>query len=438
MIILFLTMLQADIRQKLFHGHLELLPQMNEIYELELAFAESQLLDDAALVKRGAYFAAVNGVSTNHFRLCAGEALHLPDGTARKRRQFFVRNQFRTGYATHGLFPYRGKFHPQMVKGILNAMGLHPGDRVLDPMMGSGTTLVEAALMGFDAIGFDVSPFCQFMATAKLDGFDVALEPLDRAVHESDTLFRFFGEVTSGRLLLDGAAQRYRPREKPTGFADEWFEPKVWGLLLLAHLDSVGFAERSSRQAPHIQFRGILERYAAVTRKLQGALAALGLSVGQAMPKEGDARSLPLQDSSIDGILFSPPYSFAVDYVENDAPHLRLMGADLIGLRERMVGLRGRTLREKFDSYVEDMEFVLRECVRVLRRGRCCSIVIGTNRNQLGKVFGKDPDQVDGLDDVMIRLADSAGMDFVRRFERRIVGLANTMRNEDILLLRKR
>lgn len=431
-------MLQHDIRQRLFHGHLELLPQMNEIYELELAFTESQILDDEALVNRGAYFAAVNGVPTKHFRLCAGDALYLPDGTARNRRQFFERNKFRTGYATHGLFPYRGKFHPQMVKGILNAMGLQPGERVLDPMMGSGTTLVEAALMGIDAVGFDVSPFCQFMAEAKLSGFHVPLEPLDSAARQSETLFRVFGDVANGKVPLTGSEQWYRPAEKPPLFAAEWFEPRVWSLLLLAYLDSVGFAARSSRQAPNIQFRGILERYAAVTRKLQTGVAALGLPVGNATSQQGDARSLPAPNSSIDGILFSPPYSFAVDYVENDAPHLRLLGASLEYLRERMVGLRGRTLRQKFDSYVEDMKLVVSECARVLRKERSCAIVIGTNRNQLGKVFGKAPEEVDGLDAVMIRLAESAGMPFVRRFKRSIVGLANTMRDEDILLFRKR
>lgn len=202
-------------------------------------------------------------------------------------------------------------------------------------------------------------------------------------------------------------------------------------------MDSVGFAERSSRQAPNIQFRGILERYAAVTRKLQQGRAALELPVGHAKAEQCDARSLPLPSSSIDGVLFSPPYSFAVDYVENDAPHLRVLGANLGDLRESIVGLRGRTLRQKFDTYVEDMELVLKECARVLRSQRCCAIVIGTNSNQLGKLFGKDPDQVDGLDKVMIRLAEVVGMNFVRRFERRIVGLANTMRDEDILLFRK-
>ncbi len=211
----------------------------------------------------------------------------------------------------------------------------------------------------------------------------------------------------------------------------------VPGETRLAYLDSVGFAERSSRQKPNVQFRGILEKYAAVTRRIQNGMAALDLVTGHAQAQRGDARCLPLAASSIDGILFSPPYSFAVDYVENDAPHLRLMGANLDELRERMVGLRGRSLREKFDAYIKDMQQVLTECVRVLRPGRCCAIVIGTNRNQLGKVFDQDPAEVEGLDLQMIRLAEAVGLNFVRRFERRIVGLANTMRDEDILLLRK-
>ena len=430
-------MLQHDIRQRLFQGHLELLPQMNEIYELELAFAETQALDEKALVHRGAYFASVEGVATNHFRLCAGESLHLPEGTAIKRRKFFERNQFRTGYATHGLFPYRGKFHPQMVKGILNTMGLKPGECVLDPMMGSGTTLVEAAVMGIDAKGFDVSPFCQFMASTKIDGLRVALEPLDRAVRESELLFQFFGDVAGGKIKLLGTADGYRPVECPRNVAGEWFAPEVWEILLLAYLDSVGFAQRSSRQKPNVQFKGILEKYATVARRIQQGLAALDIATGHAHAEQGDARCLPLGASSIDGILFSPPYSFAVDYVENDAPHLRLLGANLEELRERMVGLRGRTLREKIDTYIKDMRQVLAECGRVLRPGRCCAIVIGTNRNQLGKVFDQDPAEVEGLDLQMIRLAEAVELKFTRRFERRIVGLANTMRDEDILLFQK-
>ncbi|MDP1591233.1 MAG: DNA methyltransferase, partial [Prosthecobacter sp.] len=168
---------------------------MNEIYELELAYAESQQLARDELIRRGAYFAAVGGRQTHHFRLCTGEALRLPGDAAAHRKRFFEKNQFRTGYATHGLFPYRGKFHPQMIKGIINMMGLKPGDVVLDPTMGSGTTLVEAHSMGIHSIGVDASPFCRFMAAAKIAGFTTPIEPLKEASRRSEELHEFFQQL---------------------------------------------------------------------------------------------------------------------------------------------------------------------------------------------------------------------------------------------------
>ena len=33
----------------------------------------------------------------------------------------------------------------------MNVMGLKPGETILDPMMGSGTVLIEAQLMGITA-----------------------------------------------------------------------------------------------------------------------------------------------------------------------------------------------------------------------------------------------------------------------------------------------
>ena len=188
---------------------------MNEIYELELAFLESQQLTADELIDRGGYIAKVNGSVTHHYRICAGDALLLPAEASTKRRKFFEKNQFRTGYATHGLFPYRGKFHPQMVKGIINAMGVRPGETVLGPMMGSGTTVIEAALMGIDSVGVDASPFCRFMAAAKASGFFAPLQPLESAAAESDRLLAYFRDAVTrmDRQTLDSTD--YRPSKWP-------------------------------------------------------------------------------------------------------------------------------------------------------------------------------------------------------------------------------
>ena len=102
-----------------------------------------------------------------------------------------------------------------------------------------------------------------------------------------------------------------------------------------------------------------------------------------------------------------------------------------------MVGLRGRKLREKYDLYKADMDKILGECARVLRPGRICTIVVGTNNNQLSKILGIPADQVRGIDEILIELADKHGLRLVRKLARQITGMANTMRTEYIVMLQR-
>src|SRR6476646_8363433 len=93
--------------------------------------------------------------------------------------------QFKTAYATHGLFPYRGKFHPQMIKALINLIGIKEDEVLLDPMMGSGTTNIEASIMGIDSIGVDISPFCVLMVNSKINGLLLDPEPLKDCIANS-------------------------------------------------------------------------------------------------------------------------------------------------------------------------------------------------------------------------------------------------------------
>ena len=71
-----------------------------------------------------------------------------------------------TRYATHGLHEYKGKFNPQLVRGLLNAYAESTEGVILDPFCGSGTSLVESAISGRTAIGFDMNPLAVFVANA--------------------------------------------------------------------------------------------------------------------------------------------------------------------------------------------------------------------------------------------------------------------------------
>lgn len=61
-----------------------------------------------------------------------------------------------SGYLSHDWHSFPAKFYPQLVRSIMNICYVKNG-LIFDPYAGCGTTLVEAKLMGLNAIGFDIS-----------------------------------------------------------------------------------------------------------------------------------------------------------------------------------------------------------------------------------------------------------------------------------------
>lgn len=79
----------------------------------------------------------------------------------------------------HGLFRYPAKFHPPIARKLVELFSA-PGQTVLDPFCGSGTLLVEAAMLGRNSVGTDVDPLAIFIADAKtrvrsIEGLDTAV-----------------------------------------------------------------------------------------------------------------------------------------------------------------------------------------------------------------------------------------------------------------------
>lgn len=443
------AVLTDNIFSNLFSTNLKLVPQLSEVYELELAYYESRVLSEEEIIKNGAYFSRVGERFTRHFLMCNGEPIRLPEYSSSRLKLFFKTNQFKTGYATHGLFPYRGKFHPQMIKGLINIMDIKEGDTILDPMMGSGTVLIEASLMGIKSIGIDVSPFCRFMVQCKLNGLTLPINLLKRSIINKASLYEYFkakvGQPQSGAKMRDiynnndNLFSMLESNEHYCGVDNDCLaNPVIHDFLLLAYLDSAGYSERSDKKAPYEQFCSILERYVFVAEKIQEVLSGLEHELGEAKAMEGDAREMPIDGNSIDGIIFSPPYSFAIDYLANDSFHLNYFGVNIEKLRDRMVGLRGVTLKQKLDIYKTDMNKILSECSRVLRMGKICTVIVGTNSNQISKVYGKPSEEIQGIDEMIVELGLLYGLHLIKRIGRQITGMANTMRSEYILMLQKR
>lgn len=67
----------------------------------------------------------------------------------------------------HGWHRYVGRFPAQLVRAIINSFALNEDDVILDPFCGSGTTILEARLLGIPAIGIEISPLSAMISRVK-------------------------------------------------------------------------------------------------------------------------------------------------------------------------------------------------------------------------------------------------------------------------------
>ncbi|GAK54298.1 hypothetical protein U14_05578 [Candidatus Moduliflexus flocculans] len=89
----------------------------------------------------------------------------------------------------HALHKYKAKFFPRLIRSLLvtqldslpkNALGKIT---LLDPFAGSGTALIEAALLGIDAVGVDIDKLSCAITQAKIDALTIGAEEVTQAVN---------------------------------------------------------------------------------------------------------------------------------------------------------------------------------------------------------------------------------------------------------------
>lgn len=333
-------------------------------------------------------------------------------------------------YATHGWHPFPAKFPPQLPQHFIESLTT-PGDVVFDPMLGSGTTLVEAQRLGRQAIGCDIDPLARLMAAVKL----TPLDPL--------------AAIRAGRAVLRGARQDYVERrerleeslaqrfdEPSRKFVDYWFLPErqleltalldridqldeeplrdflrvVVSSTIIAKSGGVSMARDLAHTRPHrVLTKKPRSAFAEFQKKLENNVGGLRRSDDRprATIHPRPAQRTGVRAASVDLIVTSPPYANnAIDYMRAHKFTLVWLGfriTDLTDLRKRYIGhdargsernhdlpascrdtieelaLVDRRKAEALRRYFTEMGDVLAEMKRVLRPGKATVIVVASS-----------------------------------------------------------
>lgn len=331
----------------------------------------------------------------------------------------------------HNMHAFPAKFPPQLPRLFIDALTL-PGETVLDPMLGSGTTVIEAMLAGRRGVGFDIDPIALRLCRVKSTPI-VPAEALAAGERVADGASRTLADERPELLRYIDVTFDQKTRE----FADYWFDletqlelssllqhivqvenPAIreflevaFSAIIITKSGGVSRARDLAHTRPHRvadkQPRHALPEFRKRLTKNVRALDELGSATGTASVTCGNAEALPLLPASVDIIVTSPPYaSNAIDYMRAHKFSLVWFGhpiADLSELRGKYIGgegttgfsfsplparpcrvveavgaidaSKGRALRR----YYSEMTKILSEMERVLKPGKAAVVVVGTS-----------------------------------------------------------
>ncbi|MGB8645879.1 MAG: DNA methyltransferase [Anaerolineae bacterium] len=290
--------------------------------------------------------------------------------------------------AFHDWYRFVLSYPPHLVRSYLAEFGLGPGQTVLDPFCGTGTTLVEAKRQRIAGVGLEANPFPQFASTVKLD-WQVDPEVLAQRAREIarqahlallaqgiDDAAPFFGAGSKLSLrTLDPEAQKLLitnsisplPLHKVLvllDFLNGHRDERYYKHALLALANALVFSISNLRFGPEVGVgkqradAPVLALWLAEVDKMAGDLRQVA---GETYPSShvllADARQAAdlLEPNSIDAVITSPPYPNEKDYTRTTRLESVITGliknrTDLRALKQHLVRSNTRAVFKNDDD----------------------------------------------------------------------------------------
>lgn len=336
---------------------------------------------------------------------------------------------------------------PSQIPALAISRFTVPGDLILEPFLGSATTLVAAQRAGRRSIGIDINPISCLIGSAKT------------IVESGPTIATLVNRLKL--LVIQAWDQASLAPVPPTVQGDKWFMPrtltalrKIWGIIesLTGNERLIGTACFSASLLPSCRedrhwgyicdntqpksvrepdaraiFLANLDRLAAAYHERD--VQARNVRSCEIMNGDAKAQLSFLADETIDSVVTSPPYFGVSDYVKAQRLSMEWLSLEIEPVRRQEIGARSKRHRLSAASeYLVEITGTFAEIHRVLKR-RAWSVV----------VFGQSPTRPDIQKDFAANLRE-LGFSIEFETERQIaIGRRQkpSIAEETIFVLRK-
>ena len=149
-----------------------------------------------------------------------------------------VHSQERVSGLTHDFYKYPARFSPQFCRAAINVFTV-PGDLVVDPFAGGGTTLVESRVNSRLSIGTDISSLASFVSRVKTRVYSAA---------ELAFVEEWFESLGDWLTIRNKSPQTGRWKE--AGYLRNLDTPQTWPIRKLLE---IALANAGSISTPKLQ-----------------------------------------------------------------------------------------------------------------------------------------------------------------------------------------
>jgi DNA modification methylase len=220
-------------------------------------------------------------------------------------------------------FYYKEGFSPFLVKHFIKK---EKHKKVLDPFMGSGTTLMACNEMCIDSYGIDVSDLSVFITNTKIrerdkDSIDELQKFLSNLKSYKETV-QFDSELFKLKDIFP--ARNLLPMLKIRAAIENLEKSRDLALLaLISIIPMVSYIKKEGGVLRIDKKKHLADVYKTYKKKIQKMINDIRLI--ESLKKEGkycnkanalfgDARKMPFEDNMFNAVLTSPPYLNNVDY----------------------------------------------------------------------------------------------------------------------------
>ena len=339
-------------------------------------------------------------------------------------------------------YRYKEGFSVELVQQLINEYSKNKRGVILDPFSGSGTTLVAANDMGYSGVGFEVNPFSYFLAGCKIENYDKEIsqqfkEKYEGILQEAVSADRPYvlPKLSISSKVFDDEVEKYFMNVGCLIDEADVSDEKIKNLLKLGWLACIEPLCNYRKAGNGLKIKKYVKPRIVTTDDAKVMLLEeyqnIYIDLLKSKTKADSVlynetclnMSKRINDNSVEGIIFSPPYANCFDYTEiyklelwfgkfvseysdlkklrNNSLHSHLNGDLSVEVSEKsevltelLMELNKKELWDKkipkmLKLYYDDMFKVLDESYKVLDEKGFCCIVVG-NSAYGGVVFPAD------------------------------------------------